>query len=106
MKAMSCKYALIPRDAECGQRSRIGAGPRAGRYPKQFSVGCALWHCGAVNLRTIISAVLILLASFQAPASTLTGNLVKVSDGDTITILVGTEQHRIRLQGIDAPERK
>ena len=32
--------------------------------------------------------------------------MVKVADGDTITILVGTEQHRIRLQGIDAPERK
>ena len=49
---------------------------------------------------------LVLLASFQASAATLTGKVVKVADGDTITILVGTEQHRIRLQGIDAPGRK
>ena len=42
----------------------------------------------------------------QTFAATLTGKVVKVADGDTITILVGTEQHRIRLQGIDAPERK
>ncbi|MFT5448250.1 MAG: endonuclease YncB(thermonuclease family) [Gammaproteobacteria bacterium] len=44
--------------------------------------------------------------SFRASAATLTGKVVKVADSDTITILVGTEQHRIRLQGIDAPERK
>jgi endonuclease YncB( thermonuclease family) len=43
---------------------------------------------------------------FQASAATLTGKVVKVADDDTITILVGTERHRIRLQGIDAPERK
>ena len=58
-----------------------------------------------MNYRFAISLVTI-LASFHAPASTLTGKVVKVADGDTITILVGTEQHRVRLQGIDAPERK
>jgi endonuclease YncB( thermonuclease family) len=42
----------------------------------------------------------------QTLAATLEGKVVKVADGDTITILVGTERHRIRLQGIDAPERK
>jgi micrococcal nuclease len=47
-----------------------------------------------------------LLAPLQTFAATLTGKVVKVADGDTITILVGTERHRIRLQGIDAPERK
>ena len=46
------------------------------------------------------------LASASVSAATLNGKAVKVADGDTITILVGTEQHRIRLQGIDAPERK
>ena len=49
---------------------------------------------------------LVLFASFQASAATLTGKVVKVADGDAITILVGTEQHRIHLQGINAPERK
>ena len=54
----------------------------------------------------IIIGLALTLASFRASAATLTGKVVKVADGDTITILVGTEQHRIRLQGIDAPERR
>ncbi len=42
-----------------------------------------------------------------ALADTLTGKVVKVADGDSITVLDSTNtQHRIRLQGIDAPERK
>ncbi len=37
----------------------------------------------------------------------LTGKVIKVADGDSITILDNTNtQYRIRLQGIDAPERK
>jgi endonuclease YncB( thermonuclease family) len=31
--------------------------------------------------------------------------VVKVADGDTVTVLLGRKQHRVRLQGIDAPER-
>lgn len=38
-------------------------------------------------------------------SQTLTGRVVRVADGDTITVLDGTNaQHRIRLEGIDAPE--
>ena len=37
----------------------------------------------------------------------LVGRVVKVSDGDTITVLDSSKtQHKIRLQGIDAPEKK
>ena len=33
------------------------------------------------------------------------GRVVRIADGDTITVLDGINaQHRIRLQGIDAPE--
>ena len=40
-----------------------------------------------------------------AGGSTLTGRVVRVADGDTLTVLDNTNtQHRIRLQGIDAPE--
>jgi endonuclease YncB( thermonuclease family) len=35
---------------------------------------------------------------------TLTGKVVKVTDGDTITVLVNNEQIKIRLSEIDAPE--
>ncbi len=55
--------------------------------------------------RTIALCFLVLL-SIVAVADTLTGKVVKVTDGDTITVLDNTNiQHRIRLQGIDAPER-
>jgi len=34
----------------------------------------------------------------------LEGRVVKVADGDTLTVLVGKKRERIRLSGIDAPE--
>ena len=50
---------------------------------------------------------ILLLASYAtSSAATLTGRVVRVTDGDTIVILSeGNLQHKIRLQGIDAPER-
>ncbi len=42
-----------------------------------------------------------------AEAATITGRVVGVSDGDTITVLdADRTQHKIRLAGIDAPESK
>lgn len=39
-------------------------------------------------------------------AQVLTGRVVKIADGDTFTLLVnGNEQVKIRLDGIDAPEK-
>ena len=49
---------------------------------------------------------LLLLASQGAAADWLTGRVVGVADGDTITLLdASNKQHKIRLSGIDAPER-
>ncbi len=40
-------------------------------------------------------------------AATLVGHVVEVTDGDTITVLDATKtQYKIRLAGIDAPEKK
>lgn len=40
-----------------------------------------------------------------AGSQTLTGRVVRIADGDTITVLDSSDtQHRIRLEGIDAPE--
>lgn len=36
----------------------------------------------------------------------LAGKVVKVTDGDTLTVLVDKTEHKIRLAGIDAPEAK
>jgi endonuclease YncB( thermonuclease family) len=58
-----------------------------------------------------VSEVILLLVCFnvfglvfQAGALTITGKMVGVSDGDTITVLQDPTQYKIRLYGIDCPE--
>ncbi len=51
-------------------------------------------------------AALLTLWLGVAHAESLSGKVVRVSDGDTITVLgPGNQQHKIRLMGIDAPEK-
>jgi endonuclease YncB( thermonuclease family) len=51
-------------------------------------------------------ATLLLFVAGNLNATTLQGKVVHVADGDTITVLDATNtQHKIRLQGIDAPEK-
>ncbi len=55
----------------------------------------------------IILGAFLLLAAPIAFANSLTGKVVKITDGDTLTILdANYKEHKIRLAGIDAPERK
>ena len=50
---------------------------------------------------------LLLVLACTTNAETVTGLVVGVADGDTITVLDGDKvQHKIRLAGIDAPEKK
>lgn len=63
------------------------------------------------NMRSAISLIFFIIAlclAAQAFArSEVGGKVVKVSDGDTITILApGYQQVRVRLYGIDCPEKK
>lgn len=49
---------------------------------------------------------ILLLANGFATAETIQGKVVRVADGDTITVLDQAKtQHKIRLSGIDAPEK-
>jgi len=48
----------------------------------------------------------LLLVGTSAGAESITGKVVKVADGDTITILAEREQVRVRLANIDTPERR
>jgi len=51
----------------------------------------------------LLAALMCLSASAQP--QTITGKVVGVSDGETITVLdTDNRQHRVRLMGIDAPE--
>ena len=52
-------------------------------------------------------ALSLLVGVAGAAPYELTGRVVAVADGDTITVLDSSSvQHKIRLEGIDAPEKK
>lgn len=59
-------------------------------------------------LRRALGALVLLCAlTALARADVIRGRVVGVADGDTITVLdASNSQHRIRLQGIDAPESR
>jgi endonuclease YncB( thermonuclease family) len=61
----------------------------------------------AEMLFRLTGALLLSLVMSSVWAEVLVGKVVAVADGDTITVLDDTKvQHKIRLAGIDAPERK
>ncbi len=50
---------------------------------------------------------MLLALACTANAETITGLVVGIAEGDTITVLDAAKvQHKIRLSGIDAPEKK
>lgn len=51
------------------------------------------------------AALFLLLFLFSAPAFSFTGEVVGVLDGDTIEVLHNGKAQRVRLQGIDCPEK-
>ncbi|GAB3483729.1 thermonuclease family protein [Polaromonas eurypsychrophila] len=59
------------------------------------------------NTKVLLRFAVLLLLALQAQADTLLGKVINVADGDTITVLDDTNtQHKIRLAGIDAPEKR
>jgi len=48
----------------------------------------------------------VVLACAQARAESFKGKVVGVSDGDTLTVLHNQQPEKIRLNGIDCPEKK
>lgn len=75
-----------------------------GHPPFAFCPPCySSWHDDLTKL-SITAALLV--AALTCGASTIEGKVVGVSDGDTITVLDSSKmQHKIRLSGIDAPEK-
>ena len=57
------------------------------------------------GIRVAVALVLWMTAT-SLLAATLTGRVVKIADGDTLTIVVDDRQEKIRLSDIDTPERK
>ena len=57
------------------------------------------------KLRFLIAVVALLILPGEAPASEFSGSVVSVLDGDTIEVLHSNRAERIRLNGIDCPEK-
>ena len=61
---------------------------------------------GWLNINKLLTTLFFLL-SLAVQADTLEGNVVKIADGDTLTLLTSSnEQVKMRLAGIDTPEKK
>src|SRR4051812_39110939 len=56
-------------------------------------------------MRVAATLALVLALHFLARAESFQGRAVAITDGDTIRVIRGTEQVRVRLHGIDAPEK-
>jgi endonuclease YncB( thermonuclease family) len=75
--------------------------------------GCTSFFCGVSRKKenTLMPKLILfslLCLSFYAFSAEITGRVIGVSDGDTITVLDDMDQgkFRIRLDKIDAPEKK
>ena len=63
------------------------------------------FHCHTRHMRYL--PLLLLLAGISVLAETIhQGIVVKIADVDTLTLLVDSQQHKIRLSDIDTPKRK
>ena len=61
-----------------------------------------------ISMRSALLVVVILcgVASPSSASGIQHGRVVSVADGDTLTLLVGKQQIKVRLADIDAPERR
>lgn len=66
--------------------------------------GRAQWKWMAARLAPVL-LLLVRLAFSQALPQTFQARVVSVADGDTLTVLQNRQQIRIRLYGIDCPEK-
>ena len=62
-------------------------------------------RCVAPHRFATVAVSCLLWVTF-ARADTLSGKVIAVADGDTLTVLVAQQQIKIRVSGIDAPEKK
>lgn len=61
----------------------------------------------SARLRGFLCGLLVGGVAVAATAETITGRVVAIADGDTLTVLDDDQiSHRIRLAGIDAPEKR
>lgn len=70
-----------------------------------------VWHLKPASVgiaspaSVVVTALILLMTVHPAAADELRGRVVRVADGDTLTVLdANNREYRVRLNGIDAPE--
>lgn len=66
---------------------------------------CPVMRKNDFNRARVLVAIAFTMLAPSANADILTGYVVGITDGDTLTLLVERQQYKIRIAGIDAPER-
>lgn len=57
------------------------------------------------RIYTLIALAAVLILMNLLSAKHMSGRIVEIQDGDTVTLLMGQQTYRIRLDGIDCPEK-
>ena len=64
-----------------------------------------VWRTNPTLPVAVVSALCLLAGSWTVSAETLTGRVVGITDGDTLTVLVERQQFNVRINAIDTPEK-
>jgi endonuclease YncB( thermonuclease family) len=65
-----------------------------------------LWNVSRLCRAIIVSAAIFVIPALASAEVNLVGKVINVQDGDTLTMLDDeSTQHRVRIGGIDAPEK-
>ncbi|MBW8364705.1 MAG: thermonuclease family protein [Rhizobium sp.] len=64
-----------------------------------------MWKSDFTRARLLLG-ILLASISMAATAGTLVGSVIGVTDGDTLTLLVDRQAYKVRIAGIDAPEKR
>ena len=96
------RVRLVPFAKECGLTG-AGLAGRPGRFPSLPLRSGRMTSRSLISfsLRVLLLALLLPLPSFATDPATL----VQVVDGDTIEIVLNGQTEKVRLIGVDTPEK-
>lgn len=87
------------------KRHKVGVSRTILMHEERFFVFCFSTQFAILDAMRLAPIVSILVMSLALNAQTIQGKVVRVSDGDTSTILdEGKVENKVRLNRIDAPE--